>query len=519
MPRVTTPTSAGDSHGGPTRDRCEAGLSAALRALAVLAVETGECADAYLVGGAVRDALLGRSVVEADVVVPGDARGCADALARAVGGSAHAIGTQYDLHRVALDGGATVDVLPMRGGDLGDDLAARDFTVNALAIALRELPEGGLADLQRQSVVDLHGGLADLDARSLRLVGPDALDDDPLRALRAVRIACELDFEIQPATAERLPTAAKGLEGVAAERVGAELWRLFGTSRASRGGRLLEEAGLLTACFPALEAGRGVEQRPSHLHPVLEHQLVALEWLDALLAEGPPADRAEREAWEALWRGPQLQTRWGDLRQHLKEHVAALRLATLLHDVGKPATRSVEPDGRTRFFGHDEVGAQLTTEMLRALRLPEAVVERVALLVRQHLRPGQVAAPGLPPTARALHRFHSALGDATPDVCVLFLADSLATAGAEALLPRWPAYVALVRGIAGWEPPPAATRLRRLVDGHAVMRATGLAPGPAVGRVLEVIEEAAAAGELRHEAEAIRLAVEAAARERDAASP
>ena len=151
--------------------------------------------------------------------------------------------------------------------------------------------------------------------------------------------------------------------------------------------------------------------------------------------------------------------------------------------------------------------------MLRALRRPEAVVARVGLLIRQHMRAGQVAAPGQLPTPRALHRFHGVLGDATPDVCVLFLADSLATAGAEALLPRWPAYVAHVQRIAAWEPSQAAVRLLGLVDGHAVMRATGLAPGPAVGRVLLGLEEAAAAGEVRSEAEALRLAVDLAATE------
>ena len=491
----------------------QAALGRALQALAGLSKASDECVGAHLVGGALRDALLGRLVIEADVVVPGDARRCADALARAVGGSAHRIGVQHELHRVPLVGGGHVDVLPMLRQDLAADLSGRDLTVNALALPLADLPEGGLPDLSRERIVDLHGGLPDLDARRLRLVGPEALAADPLRALRAVRIACELDFELQPMTLRRLPTASAELARVAAERVGAELWRLFGTERASRGARLLDESGLLGVCFPALEAGRGVEQRPSHLHPVLEHELVALDWIDVLLSEDRPLSHPAEEIWAVLWDRPPFRTRWGELRAHLDAHAAALRLATLLHDVGKPATRSVEPNGRTRFFGHDEVGSRLASEMLRALRLPEVVVERVALLVRQHLRPGQVAAPGQPPSARALYRFQRALGDATPDVCVLFLADSLATAGAETLLPRWPAYVAHVQRIATWEPPPAAALLRRVVDGHAVMRATGLAPGPAVGRVLAAVEEAAAAGEVRSEGEALRLAVHLAAAE------
>jgi hypothetical protein len=224
-----------------------------------------------------------------------------------------------------------------------------------------------------------------------------------------------------------------------------------------------------------------------------------------------------RELWTQLWSAAEpAATRWGPLRAHFARHAVALRLAILLHDAGKPATLTVEADGRTRFFGHAELGARLAADELARWRLPGQLIERVALLIEQHMRPGQLAAPGEAPTAKSLHRLHRAMRDATPDLCWLFLADSLATVGGEALLPRWPAYVGHVLRVVTWAPPPEARAIGTLVDGHAVMRATRLEPGPRVGSILAAVDEAAAAGEVRTPAEALELASRLARSDREA---
>ena len=146
----------------------------------------------------------------------------------------------------------------------------------------------------------------------------------------------------------------------------------------------------------------------------------------------------------------------------------------------------------------------------RSLRAPRAVIDPVAMLVLHHLRPGQVAAPGRAPTARALHRFHVALGELVAPLCLLFLADSLATVGAEALAPRWPAYVAHVAGIvSGWDRDFGRRVPSRshVLNGHAIMEATGLRPGPLVGAIRAAVEEAAAVGEIATTEEARALAI------------
>lgn len=489
-------------------------LAEALRILAGRSREAPSATQAWIVGGAIRDALLTRTAADADLVVAGDPEAFAGMAAEALGTHPVRIGREAAVWRLPLADGH-IDVAPL-GPTLEADLARRDFTVNTLALPLARLPAGGLAVVRREDVVDQLGGLADLDRRILRLAGPTALHDDPLRALRGVRLACELGFEIEPATHRRFGEAVPRLADVAPERIGAELERVFATPRAPSGVRLMDSVGLLDFCFPALAEGRGVTQRPLHQLDVHEHQLVAGEWLEVLLASdvsGTPAASTAPAVPEAaavssgLWGGREWSgTPWGAVREHLAAHAAPLRIATLLHDVGKPATRTEEPDGRTRFFGHAERGAEIAGRMLRRLRFPGATVARVELLVAQHLRPGQLAPPGEVPTARALHRFQRALGDATPDACWLFLADSLATVGAQVLLPRWPAYVSHVHRIVTWQPP-AAAAAARLVDGRAVMIATGLRPGPAVGHILVAIEEAAVAGELRSREEALALAV------------
>ncbi len=462
--------------------------------------------DIVIVGGALRDALLGRAPREIDVAVRIDAQRFAAASAQRLDTHVVKIDDRIGVYRLPLDG-AYIDIVQM-AGSLEADLARRDFTFNALAYPLSELPAAGITAIDRGRIIDQHGGLADLDAGIIRMTGPRVMTADPLRALRAIRFHTELGFTLDAATHDAVAATAARLDAVSPERVGAELLRIFASPRASRGVALMEATGLLSVCFPDLDAGRGVEQRPHHRYNVFDHQLRAAAWLDLLLTEQPPQDPNLEAIWVGLWSGQDwTRSRWGDVRAQLARDAVSLRLATLLHDVAKPATRVVAADGRTHFFGHQEQGAQMARDALSRWRLPGALLDRVALLIDQHLRPGQVASPGEPPTARALHRFHTALGDAVADLCWLFLADSLATVGADVLLPRWPAYVAHVHRIVTWQPAVSAQSVRRLVDGHAVMKAAGLRPGPEVGRILAALEEAAATGEITSPEEALERAV------------
>ena len=452
---------------------------------------------AWVVGGAVRDALAGDESQSLDIdiaVVGGEwwARRAADLLeTRAIRLSA-----RFDIWRIPLPNGQ-IDVWDLTEGDIERDLRRRDFTVNEMAVPLEQFRSGEPSS----GLIDPFGGRDDVAQRRLRLVTDGAFHADPLRMLRAVRLEAERGWRPDAALRSSMRRDSALISHSAAERIWDELERILLSERSPWAVRRLEQSGLLDRLFPELADGRGVDQRPVHRRDVFWHQVDALRWITRLTAGTMP--RGQRAS--AIWRELEPLLTLPSVRAALDEWRLPLRLAMLLHDIGKPETRSVSADGSTHFYGHSELGAELARRRLTALRVPGRTIQQVELLIAQHLRPGQIHSPGKPPTDRALHRFHTALGEATVPLCWLFLADSLATAGPDALLPQWRAYVAHVAQILSWKPKRLAPS-SRLLDGNAIMAATGLAPGPLIGSIRAKIDEAVAVGEIADVEEARVLA-------------
>ena len=417
-----------------------------------------------------RDVLLGRAPTDLDWLVH-DPEGAARALADAWDGSLVALDPERGHWRVvvgapdaaATAGARTWDLAAPRAASVEDDLRHRDLTVNAIAWRPRD-----------GALIDPTDGLVDLRAGRVRLAGPHALRDDPLRAWRVVRFAAQLGFHVERgARAEAAAVAddlARGaLPRPAPERVGAELDAGLATPVAGRAVRVLDELGLLALDLPELTAGRGVRQGPLHHLDVLDHQVEALH---RLVTGFPEAD-------------------------------LALRWATLLHDVGKPPTRepgSVGPNGlvlRDRFTGHDRVGADLAAAALERLRRPRARIARIHALVAAHMRP-------LPGDERGARRFVHRLRPLLPDLLRLMLADREAARGRGAHAAARRAYrerVGRVLAVLDATPPTPP-----LLDGRDVMAALGLAPGPEVGAVLAAVAEAQAVGEVTDQAGALAYA-------------
>jgi putative nucleotidyltransferase with HDIG domain len=440
---------------------------------------------AWLVGGAVRDQLLGRATTDVDVALAGDPRAAAVAIARAAGGTAFELSGAFGAWRVVGRGGGwNVDLVRLRDGDLAADLAARDFTINAMA----EPIAGG-------ELLDPHGGRADLEARRLRMVSAAALADDPLRTLRAARLAVELELELDPATREEVRRRAPELAGVAPERVFAELKRIVCSERAPAGLLLAEDLGVAPVVLPELAALRGVEQNVFHHRDVHGHTLEVLEAVAELQA-GAEALGEHAGAVRALLAEPLGDdlTRGG-----------AMRFAALLHDAAKPVTRRTRPDGRVTFIGHDAEGAELARGVLRRLRASHRVAEYVATLTLHHLRLGFLVHER-PLSRRAIWRYLAATDPYAADVTVFTVADRLATRGrnADAAIA---AHLELAREMLG---PALARRAERrpapLVRGDELAAALDLAPGPRLGALLDALEEARYAGEISTREEAVSLA-------------
>ncbi len=450
---------------------------------------------AWLVGGTVRDLLMGRATHDVDVAVEADGLRWARRLADALGGAFVPLDPERDTGRVVLRGGAKetyVDVASFRAPTLEEDLWARDFTVNALA-----------ADLHAGRVVDPTGGLADLNRFRLRMTRPETFRQDPARLVRGVRLVVTLGFALDVATRRQMSADAPLVAGVAPERVALELIKMMGSGLPSLAVALMDDVGLLPHVLPEVAACQGVAQPEPHTLDVYGHTLETLAKLERLW----PWETAEPDNGLArtMWARPLGRLR-RPLARYLEEPVSfrlnrhiLLKLAALFHDVGKPATRSEDEEGRVRFHRHEEVGARLAARRLEALRFPARAVRWVTRIVRHHMRPFHLSRPTRPPGRRALYRYFRDTGDAAPAIALLSLADHLAKGGAHDVEPLRRVAHAIWRPY--FLPDRTLVDPRPLLDGHALQR-MGVPAGPELGRLLERLKEAQAAGVVRTAEEA-----------------
>jgi poly(A) polymerase len=422
--------------------------AAVLRLLKQAADEEG--VKAWVVGGYVRDKLLGRPHPNPDVVVEkGDALALATRFARLAGAQPPVTFERYGTAQVALPGHLVEFVAAraesyasnsrkpdVRPATLEEDLRRRDFTVNTL-----------LMDLDGR-VHDPLGGRADLDARLLRTPADPlrTFADDPLRMLRAVRFAAELGFELAPDLVPAMRDMKSRLAPpvVSVERVADELRRMLTSERPTLALELLDAGGLLEVILPELAACRGVAQGGYHTHDVFGHTL--------LTVQGTAAD-------------------------------LPLRLAALFHDVGKPSTAT----GDGAFTGHEEVGATMARSALERLRFSQKEVEGVVDLVRLHLRPVFYKPEWSDGAVRRLARD---AGPQLPRLMALARADVAASAYPQP--EKLDELQARIDGVLAEQP----SRLAPLVPGEDVMKIRGVGPGPEVGRIKRRLEELVIDGEI-----------------------
>jgi poly(A) polymerase len=446
--------------------------------------------SAWIVGGALRDKLLGRRVTDVDVAVRGDPQPVARALAGEVRGPVFPLSEAFGAWRV-IDrrAGRVYDVAALQGDTIEEDLAKRDFTVNAMATPLAELSAAALAEPTAGPLVDPLGGRADLEARILRVIGPRAYDSDPLRALRLARFAAELGFAPDAETERLTRIAAPRVAEAAGERVFAELRRLILAPGVIGGLDVADRLGVLRAVLPELAAQHDVEQSNYHHLDVYGHTVEVLERLIELepQATGRLGAVLDEPLADELTRGQ------------------ALRFGALLHDIGKPATHAVREEGRVTFMGHDRLGEEMVRDVCRRLRTSERFSRFVEALTRHHLVLGFLVHER-PLDRRAIYRYLRRTEPVEVEVTWLSCADRLATRGRradEAIAAHMELARELIEAALDWRehgPPPP------LVRGDELARELGLERGPEVGRLLSALEEATYAGELSTREDALLFA-------------
>ena len=449
--------------------------------------------QAWLVGGTVRDALLGREVRDIDVAIRASPEEGARAVAKAVQGPAFQLSEAFGAWRtIDRREGWICDVSRLQAETIEADLRLRDFSVNAMAVPLLG-PDPEL--------IDPAGGVRDLEERTLRVLGGPSVESsayarDPLRPLRLARLATELGFEPEPRT-ERLTRAAAALvERASAERVFAELRRIVIADRVVDGLELAERLGLVAVVLPEVDALHGVEQSPYHHLDVHGHTVEVLrQYLE--IERDPEATFGELAE-------PVAESLATPLADELT-HGQALRFGALLHDIGKPATRAVLPNGRVSFVGHDSVGEEMIGAVCRRLRASERLRTYLGALTRHHLVLGFMVHEQ--PLSRAeVYRYMTTCSPVELEVTVLSCADRLATRGRNAD-DAISAHLELARELAkealAWRAngPP-----RPPVRGDELAAELGIPVGPEIGALLGRLTEAAFTGEATTRDEALALA-------------
>jgi poly(A) polymerase len=448
--------------------------------------------DLYLVGGALRDFWLGRSVSDFDFVVQGDAVALAGEAAGKLSARLVVLDEQWGVVRLicGLDGSSgdrvSLDFAAMQGEEIREDLERRDFTCNAMALCLD--PGGGGSG--KQGWLDPTGGLNDLQGRTIRMVDPSAFREDPLRMLRAFRLGCSLGFRIDPSTQEVIRTECEEIRRPAGERIGEELVRLLGCVESFPYIEQMDRCGLLAALFPETRALKGLTQGGHHHLDGWNHTLETFRLLEISLGEGLQA--------LSSWLDGQPRTR------------AMLKYAALFHDLGKPGALTRDPEGGIHFYGHDREGALTAVEILERVRASRNDRGRVRNWVRYHMGPvhmTQAFRKGKL-TEKARIRFLRRVGPDAIGVLLLSLADVGASRGSWTE-PGWKkSYMELVDSLFTLciERDAVSRNVRPLLSGKDLMAALDLEPGPRVGQLLRLLEEARIEGKIRDRDGALELA-------------
>ncbi|MDD4860413.1 MAG: HD domain-containing protein, partial [Dehalococcoidales bacterium] len=375
-------------------------------------------------------------------------------------------------------------------GDIKEDLFCRDFTADAMSFKLGAANRFSLSNL-----IDPLNRHQDARARILRAVNDTVFHADPARLLRAVRLAAELNFNIDPATEEFIRRDSHLVAGVAGERVREELMKLLAAPQAGRHLVYLSNLGLLTAIIPEMAPAKGVSQPFIHFWDVFDHSLQTVTAIGFLLRQ---------ESWQYAGEEVLELVPWSnELQQYFNEEVSSgstrgslVKLAALLHDIAKPQTKSLDADGRARFLGHPDAGATIVASILGRLRFSTREIKFIEMLVLHHLRPSQMSQDELP-SKRAIYRYFRDLGDAAFAVLFLNLADHLATRGPTLEMIHWRYHTGVVTFVLEEHAREERTVMPvKLIDGNDLMSVLRLAPGPGIGLLLEAVREAQAAGDV-----------------------
>lgn len=430
----------------------------------------------YLVGGTVRDMLLGQPPEDFDIAVDGQPENFAEKMAILLSTRPIRMGKPGKEAIRIVSKGIFYDIVRLNGATIDDDLKMRDFTVNAMAFSLRE-----------NQLIDPLQGRRDLYDGIIRMVSASSFKNDPIRLLRAFRFAAALDFIIEPHTLKSLCKNAVLIRTSAGERIRAELFKLLESDQSYPCIRGMESTGLLYEIFPALKGLAGCRQNRHHAFDVFEHTLSAyqaMEYLFNNLSEIVPE--------------PAFST----IHSMGKKKRGLLKYALLLHDIGKPSAASEDASGNIHFYGHGQKSAAISKTIGETLRLSVEEMNYVTKIISNHNHPRHLFALEQKKqlSSKAKVRFFLACGSLTPDILVHSIADHLGKG-----LDRENGFIAfalqLIQDYLGDYNPKKSGK--PYITGYDLIYFFGLTPSPLFRKTLAHIEEGRLTGEIQTRQEAL----------------
>ncbi len=430
---------------------------------------------AYLVGGCVRDLFLDRSPTDFDLVVLKDPEGTAKTISAHTQGHLIRLGKPgFILYRIILDH-VSIDIQCVKGKTIEEDIRQRDFTINAMAYPTAS-----------GEVIDIHGGRTDLKNRIVRMTSEDVFKTDPVRLIRAYRMAAVLKFNIDPPTQTAIKKNSSKISVSAGERIREELFQLLRVENAYKYLMEMVESDLLFAIFPELSSLKGCTQNRFHTDDVWVHTLSTIEYMEHIFTNLK----------DLL---PNLFHRLDNL---LDDHLRMLlKLSALLHDIGKPSSKSIGNTGDTHFYGHQKTGIKIIGSVFRRLKLSNHDARFIEHMVRCHLLPFHLFQSERQRrlTPKGVTRFFMKNGEMTPYVLLHALADQMAKEKkADHRFHRFIGKLFEDFFLKFKE----VRHKPKLVTGHDLIREFGLSPSPLFKTILTHIEEKRLAGEITTKAEA-----------------
>jgi len=439
--------------------------------------------EIFLVGGFIRDILLEKESFDRDYAIKGEsAISFARKVANEFDGYFVLLDEEHDIARVVLpDKKNTMDFAGCVGADIFSDIKNRDYTINAIAYKIGN---------SSTELIDPLNGLEDIKNGIIKSIGEKNIIDDPLRILRAYRLSAQFGFAIEENTLELIEKHKSLFAKVSAERITQELVKLLESAFAGKILSQMKNSGVLEIILPELIPMNKIPPNLHHHLWLIDHSIESVKQTEAQLLKFPQWAK-ERFCKESL-SGIKI--------------ISLLKLSSLLHDLGKPSTWNIDEDGRHRFIKHEEVGSEMAPAVLRRLKLSKNIIKYVSKLIKYHMYPSQLLHEGQENLSeKAIMRMFRKIGEETPDLILLAMADRLSTRGPEITEED------IHKNITGLyflldkykKAQEEINNIPKLIDGNEVMQILEISKGPVIGKILKELYELQISGDINTRQEAV----------------